>query len=345
MKWYSGENLPKTHARPTFSEAWLHQRYGLEFGEKYFRDPIFRTEQDRKAVQLIYERFGALGLGRRDPGARPHLEICGHRFLPALLGCEVVYQVDQPPAVKHIPVTSVEDVAAIRQPDLTANRWAEEFRRQAQLLCERYGRVDATINHGGPLNVAANTLGTEAFLFLAEPSPAFREFLHRIAQLCLDTYDKLTLPFSPEPGPGRELFIGNCPVVMIDSRTYRDEVLPADQYLRSQVARFGLHHCGPMDRYLDQYKALGPCDYLEVGWGSNVAKVRQAFPTTVLDLMVNIPAVQTMTSDHLKEVVKEMVARAAPRELVRDVFLADIGPEVPDSTVANFVEAVNAAFG
>jgi hypothetical protein len=40
-----------------------------------------------------------------------------------------------------------------------------------------------------------------------------------------------------------------------------------------------------------------------------------------------------------------MIAQGGPRELIRDVFVADIGPEVGDSTVENFVEAVNAAFG
>jgi hypothetical protein len=39
-----------------------------------------------------------------------------------------------------------------------------------------------------------------------------------------------------------------------------------------------------------------------------------------------------------------MVSQATPRALIRDIYLADIGPEVPDTTVERFVEAVNAAF-
>jgi hypothetical protein len=345
MKWYSGENLPVTHARPTFSEAWFHQRHGLEFGERYFMDPLFRTEQDRQAQRLLHDCFGALGLGQADPTPRPHLEICGHRFLPALLGCEVFYQADQPPAVRHLPVSGPTNIAAIPKPDLATNRWAVEFRRQAKTLVARYGHVDATINHGGPLNVACNALGTDAFLCLAERSEEFRGFLRMIAGLCLDTYDQLTLPWSPGLDPGRELFIGNCPVMMLDPNTYRDEVLPADQLVRIGVKKFGLHHCGPMDRYLDLYKSLASCEYIEVGWGSSVARVREAFPTTTLDLMINIPDVQAMPANRLAESLKRMVADAAPRALVRDIFMADIGPEVPDTLVANFVEAVNAALG
>jgi len=104
MKWYAGQNLPKTHAKPTFSEAWFHSRYGLTFGERYCTDPVFRTEQDREARRLLYERFGQAGIGEKDPRPLPHLEVCGHRFLPALFGCEIVYQDDQAPACRHLPV-------------------------------------------------------------------------------------------------------------------------------------------------------------------------------------------------------------------------------------------------
>ncbi len=344
MKWYSGENLPSTHARPTFSEAWFHQRYGLDFGERYFRDPLFRTEQDREALRLVHERFGRLRIGKVDPRPQPHLEICGHRLLPALLGCEVCYQPDQPPAVRHLAVSSAAELTRISKPDLAGHPWAQAFRRQAKILMDRYGQVDATINHGGPINVAANALGTEAFLFLAERAKEFRAFLHLIADLCLDTYDYLTLPFNPHLPIERELFLGNCPVMMLDPDTYRTEVLPADNHLRSHVKSFGLHHCGSMDRYLQQYQSLGECEYIEVGWGSTISRVRQAFPHTTLDLMINIPAVQAMSPERLRGTLREMISQGAPQGLIRDVYLADIGPDVPDATVENFVEAVNAAF-
>lgn len=44
------------------------------------------------------------------------------------------------------------------------------------------------------------------------------------------------------------------------------------------------------------------------------------------------------------EMVAELVAQAAPRARIRDIYLADIGPDVPDATVENFVNAVNTAF-
>ena len=343
MKWDAGQNLPLTHAKPTFSEAWFHSNYGLTFGEKYCFDPVFRTDQDREAMRLLYDRFGQVGIGAKDPRPRPHLEICGHRFVSALLGCEVVYQDDQAPTCRHFPIGSEADIAAIPKPDLETNCWAKEFRQQGAVLLGRYGFVDAAINYGGPINVASTVLGSNALLYLSESREVMSGFLNKITELCIESYDKLTAACGPKADAGREMFIGNCPVIMISPRTYREAVLPADLRLRKQVQKFGLHHCGPMDRYLEDYKRLEPLEFVEVGWGSDVAAVRRAFPDTKLDLMMNVYALQNMSRSELREVVVNMFRQAGPISCIRDVWVADIGPEVSSEKVLDFVEAVNMA--
>ena len=343
MKWYAGENLPKTHARPTFSEAWFHLNYGMTFGEKYCSDPIFRTEQDREARRLLYDRFGKAGIGNDDPQPHPHLEVCGHRFLPALFGCEIVFQDDQAPSYHHLPVTSAAEVAAIPRPDLESNRWAREFRRQGAILLSKYGFTDAAINYGGPLNGAVAILGNEGLAYVSEFPKIMKGFLSMIADVCVEAHDELTVAFDPKAAAGRRLFIGNCPVMMISPASYSYVVLPADLHYRQQIQNFGLHHCGPMDRYLEDYQKLKPVEFIEVGWGSNVAAVHEAFPDSKLDLMINIYDLQNMSQQATRELIVKMVREAGSLASLRDVWVADIGPEVPDETVLNFVEAVDLA--
>ena len=345
MKWYSGENLSNTQGRPTFSEAWFHARFGMTFGAQYCSDPIFRTEQDREARRLLHGHFGQVGIGEKDPKPQPHLEVCGHRFLPGLVGCEIVFQDDQAPTCHHLPMTSAVEVAAIPRPDIANNRWAQEFRRQGSILVGRYGSVDAAINFGGPINGAVTILGNEGLAYLAEAPEIMTVFLTMLADVCLEAYDKLTVAFSQRAEKGRELFIGNCPVMMISPATYKDLVLPVDMYYRRQIEYFGLHHCGVMDRYLEAYQELKPVDFIEVGWGSSVAAVREAFPDSKLDLMINIYDLQKMSRQEMGDLIDRMVREAGPRRGLRDVWVADIGPEVPDEVVINFVEAVNSAAG
>jgi len=344
MRWYPGENLPRTHAKPTFSETWFHHHYGFTFGEKYSSDPIFRTEQDREARRVLYDRFGGIGLGSRDPEPQPHLDVCGHRFPPCLLGCQIIFQDGQAPAVHHLDVHSAEDVAAIQKPDLEANHWARMFREQGKALIDRYGRVDATINVGGPINVATTAIGSEFFMYMVDSPPAARHFFDLITSLWLECYDRLTAPFSPDLDPGREICIGNCPVGMVSPTMYCTQVLPADLDLRRNVRKLALHHCGVMDRYLSAYQSLNPLEYIEVGWGSDVGAVRGAFPNTVLDLMINVYDVANMSPLTLRDVITDMLKQGAPPSAIRDVWMADVGPDVPDQLVIDFVEAVDAAF-
>lgn len=343
MKWYAGEYLPKTHARPTFSEAWFNTNYGMTFGEKYCSDPTFRTEQDREARRLLYERFGRAGIGAKDPQPRPHLEVCGHRFLPGLFGCEIVFQDDQAPSYHHLPVASARDIATIPRPDFETNRWVKEFRRQGEILLSQYGFADAAINYGGPLNGAVAILGNEGLFYLSESPEIMTQFLSMIADVCVESYDELTVAFDPDAAGGRKLFIGNCPVMMISPATYKNVVLPADLYYRQQIKTFGLHHCGQMDRYLAAYQMLQPVEFIEVGWGSNVAAVHHAFPESKLDLMINIYDLQNMSHDAVRELIAKMVREVGTLECLRDVWVADIGPEVSDDVVLNFVEAVDSA--
>ncbi|MFN8006295.1 MAG: uroporphyrinogen decarboxylase family protein [Terriglobia bacterium] len=344
MKWYTGQNLPATHARPTFSESWFYQHYGMIFGEKYCRDPIFRTEQDREARRLLYDRFGRAGIGEIDPLPKPHLEICGHRLISGLLGCEIYFQNDQAPSCRHLSLSNSSDIASIPQPDLASHFLSTEFRRQGKLLMERYGTVDATINHGGPLNVAMSVLGSNALAYLIEAADVMSPFLTLIADFILECYDTLTVPFNPWLREERNLFIGNCPVVMISPNLYREMVLPADLHFRRQASRFDLHHCGRMDRYLEEYRKLEPINSIEVGWGSDLSAVRRAFPNVTLDLMINIYDLQTMPPETLKETISSLVQQAGPSTRVRDVWVADIGPEVPDEKILEFIQAVDSAF-
>jgi hypothetical protein len=83
---------------------------------------------------------------------------------------------------------------------------------------------------------------------------------------------------------------------------------------------------------------------LEFGYGSDTEAVREAFPTTVLDLLVGVSSIAAMGERELYASMRHLVQGAAPTSLVRDVFMADIGADVEDSTIEAFVDAVDAAF-
>ena len=143
------------------------------------------------------------------------------------------------------------------------------------------------------------------------------QFMRMLADVCVESYDSLTLKYGPSADRGRQLFIGNCPVMMISPTTYKEVVAPADLYYRQQIGCFGLHHCGVMDKYLSAYQALEPVAFIEVGWGSSVEAVRRAFPNSKLDLMINVYNLQNMSHAEVRNLMVKMVREAGPLECLR----------------------------
>jgi hypothetical protein len=59
--------------------------------------------------------------------------------------------------------------------------------------------------------------------------------------------------------------------------------------------------------------------------------------------MINIYDLQNMSMPAMCDLLAGMLQQAVPISQVRDVWVADIGPEVSDETVLSFVEAVDRA--
>jgi hypothetical protein len=51
-----------------------------------------------------------------------------------------------------------------------------------------------------------------------------------------------------------------------------------------------------------------------------------------------------MSPSTLRDTIAELVRQGGPKEFIRDIWLENAGPDVPDQTITDFVEAVNSAF-
>jgi hypothetical protein len=211
---------------------------------------------------------------------------------------------------------------------------------EAEVLRERYGSCDGSINLGGPLNNAVSVFGEEILAACLADPPLARRTLQTMAETLLLVHDQVMCRIngqeitSPRPGWG----IGNCPVCMISPETYREVVLPVDRWLRAEFRDFGLHHCGLFHPYAEVYAELGPSS-LDVGWGSDLQRVRQVFPQTPMSLMIEASALVGKSEAELDALVAETAEAAAPLELVTKLWVAEIGPDIPDATVRRLVTA------
>jgi len=53
-----------------FHESWWHRNCGIDFSREYYFNPDLRVEIDQRMRKYLYERYGHLGFGERNPKKR-----------------------------------------------------------------------------------------------------------------------------------------------------------------------------------------------------------------------------------------------------------------------------------
>jgi len=317
-----------------FGESWMHNRYGIDFDEGYWQDPFTRTEMKMETERCLHKDFADVGIGSASPAPAPIAsDEYGHRFMPALFGCNVEYMKDQSPGAiaQHL---DFDALARLQIPDYTHNEVFKKAMSEGLALKKKYGRVDGAINFGSPLNTAVASFGTNFLECIALEPEIAQHVLKVIAQTEFDLYRNFCHVLEPESYPLDviNLGYGNCPAVMVSPEMYAEVVLPVDLWFRSQVGRFGMHHCGVIDAYLELYKALRPTS-LDCGGGCDYKLIRKNYPDLRISYIVNQEYIQGKTEAEIDAHIKRIYTEGGPREKISLVWCAEIAKEVSVDTV------------
>ncbi|MGZ5478220.1 MAG: hypothetical protein ACXWGZ_01380 [Candidatus Aminicenantales bacterium] len=331
-----------------FHPSWWHKHGRIDFDQDFFWDPRRRVEDERRMERVLHERFGDLGLGEdRDldlPVLGPVHNAAGY-LLSEMIGCRVEYQADAPPQV--IPA---------RRPDLKLDV-AAAFASPAFLrlmglieaLKKTYGRVAGDINWGGILNLALDFRGQDIFLDMLDRPEAVRIFLGRIAEII----DRFTSSVERETGttsisvnrlvrhlPGPVFLHSECALTMISQEHYRTFLMPFDRAWSLRRRPFGIHYCGPdPHRFGDVLSELPHLDFLDVGWGGDLALLREKLPRTFLNIRLSpVEIVGQSVGDIRRSIETRVAASGDPR--LTGVSCINMDDRVSDAQVRAIFETV-----
>ena len=322
----------------TFSPAWWASKYGMDFSSAdAWQDPILYTERDRVQRRLLFERFGEVGLGEADPQPNPLVGVeFGHRFMSAFWGCKVLYLPGQWPHATPLPDAS-RRLASLEVSEFENNPAVRLALRNARILEERYGRVQAAVNFGGPLNNAVSVLGEAIFEACAADPDLAQRILYRMGEAVLQVHDRLEClvnRVSLGQERQRNWGIGNCPVGQISPAMYQEVVLPVDLWFRRAFkgSDFALHHCGIFHPYTSVYQALEPTD-LDVGPGSDLRRTRLAYPRARISTYIEPSQFARLGQAQVDACVTQILVDTAPVELITYIRAIEVGPELSDEAV------------
>jgi hypothetical protein len=329
-----------------FNPNWWFRNYGISFERDFYLDPKQRIANDLLMRRALHERFG---LGEPDPQPRPvigSMHVAGGFVVPALLGVEIRLAPNEAPW-QVASNLSREKVLALKVPDLESTWPMNDLIRQMDSLEHEFGHVVGDLNTDGVINTALQVRGQQLlvdlledvelvehlFAIVAETQARVVECLRRRTGTCSVAVNRSILNVDPA------LYIHpNCSVQMISPALFQQRLLPYELLLARRLQPYGIHHCGNNTHLFAHLYAQTGVRFLDVGWGSDVSRVKAALPQTFLNLRLSPMRMLNQPPSSIREDVARLLAAVGD---TTNVGLCCINMDygTPDENVRAVIEA------
>ena len=332
-----------------FCYEWWNSQYGLRFGKE------FHFDQDRKIAQLL---FMDQAMRKRFPWSNElmpemqnisdinmNIEPFGHRFVPALFGCEVAYSdANSPWAVEHILTPAeIETMPFWTMDEFSRDEKVKTIAEQTSYVRQKYGRCSSQQNLGSVINTAIYLRGMELFTdFFERP-----ELVHRLYALITNRMMLAYEYCSQLDGKPADTGVGNCSVCMLSPQIYQDFNRKYDMQImelaRSKGVCFGIHQDSDVTSFIDAYR---PFDYLfgfDIGFDTNIALFRKAFPRIPLNICLYTSFLNDRTPGEIEKDILKLAVDGGDPDLT-GFTCVDIDSNVPDEKVTALCEAVRSVW-
>ncbi len=335
-----------------FHPNWWHKNYGLSFDREFFYNPERRVWQEQRMRQLLYERFGDLGLGQKDASRRPIIGpiLMGSGYIvQEILGCEVNYQEDGNPWVRPRNLSEAETWALKVPDDIETTPSMQNLLSLMDNLEAEFGYLQGDVPLHSVVNVAIDLRGQDYFIDLIEN----RDLIHRLHTVIRHTIYEVGRRVKARTGNvsisiNRSIAsfdptiftIPNCSLQMISPRMYEELLMEHDAWLGQQLPPLGFHHCGNNAHLFAPLYARAGAVYLDVGWGSDIAACRAALPEAWLSLRLDpVKMLTARPEEAAADVEAVLQAHGAPWDKVA-VCCINMDYGTPDQAIRAMFQTV-----
>ncbi len=279
----------------SISKGWFYQEGGFTFEERYYFDPLYRLEQDRKMDAFVAERFPDYGIYNLESnlvqidhrqanqilvgGLQPNL------IISACLGGDFLFYSEYDADVEGSPLAGIQSIKDLPAPAFILDhpliktfdaqiRALQAERPDLRVIPPFFWDTSGRATIHGLITTSFKLYGTDIFLKLVQ-SPDFVSGLHA---WITEVYILLIKHFSALADlPVTSVHIGECSGTMINPQHYEKQVIPFASKIGSELGPVRMHSCGRSDHLLDALAQINNLQVLDTGSGTSVAAIRQRF--------------------------------------------------------------------
>ncbi len=328
--------------------SWWHAHAGIVFDEDFFYHPARRVESERRMEAVLHERFGAWGLGAdrgRDLPILGAVHNAAGYLVSEMFGCEIRYRGDAAPDV--VPANRARLDVDPEAPFASAA--FRRFERLRDALKRRHGYVLGDIGWAGVLNLALDLRGQDLFLDMTDEPDQVAAGFRALAS----AIERFVACVESETGTSsvsvnrtvrhlrRPVYLhSECSNTMISADVYERFLLPVDSAWSRRHRPFGIHHCGrDPHRLAPSYARVPHLDFLDLGWGGDVARIRELLPHTFLNIRLDPAGIARQTPAEIRATVRRLVRQSAD-PLLTGVCCINMDATVADAQIAAIFDAV-----
>jgi len=300
--------------------------------------------------QALYERWGKYGLGEdrdKDLPVVGAVHLAAGYLLSEMSGCKVEYKEDAPPQVL---CANVDNLKISAEAAFESSVY-KKFERLIESLEAKYGYLTGDVNWGGILNIALDLRGETLFVDMFDKPGEVKHFLAEIAKVI----ERFTQGLQKETGSTSisvnrnvrrlepAVFLhSECSHTMISVEDYKRFLLTFDEQWSEKYRPFGIHFCGrDPHRYAELFAELGRVDFLDVGWGGDVAKLRRALPETFLNIRLSPVEIIEQSTSEIEASIRRLVGESGNPRLT-GVCCINIDEKVTDDKITCIFETAAA---
>lgn len=331
-----------------FAPEWWHKHAGICFDRDFFFHPARRVEDERKMERVLHEKWGRFGLGSQRRQSRPEVgavHLAAGYMISHMLGCDVRYHENHPPQVVPLNAGSL----VIDSQRAFESHPARDFESLVESLKRRYGGVCGDVNWSGVLNIALDLRGQDIFTDMYSRPEEVQKGFRQIAEVI----ERFVAGIEAGTGTSsisvnrnvrhfaRPVFLhSECSHTMISEAFYEQFLMPLDATWSERHRPFGIHYCGPdPHRYADVFAKLPHLDFLDVGWGGDVAVLRKSLPNTFLNLRLSPVEMVRQSVEEIRSTIIRLAGDSANPRLT-GICCINMDDTVTDDKVTAIFETV-----